>query len=206
MRTRIHHRKQHLRANRDLKDRLIQARVPESLESTLKDEAKKRRLSVSHLIRNVLEDTFELVDGVVAEVDNLVQDSVGLAERMARDAGRIASHARRPLPEREEDRGNEPPEPDQAAADGGAVDEPGAQASRSTAARSEAHGEVPRTPARREISLDHVLAWNKVVLNRQCQCAKCGAALPKGHDAHLGLSQDPSAAPTWLCSACIAAL
>ncbi|HEX7478854.1 MAG TPA: hypothetical protein VF331_13695 [Polyangiales bacterium] len=206
MRTRIHHRKQHLRANRDLKDRLIQARVPESLESTLKDEAKKRRLSVSHLIRNVLEDTFELVDGVVAEVDNLVQDSVGLAERVARDAGRIASHARRPLREPEEGLENEPPEPYQAAADGGDSDERGAAASRSTAARSEARGEAPRPPVSHEISLDHVLAWNKVVLNRECECAKCGAALAKGREAHLGLSQDPSAAPTWLCSACIAAL
>ena len=44
------------------KDRLIQTRVPRDLESTLKREARRRRLTVSHLIRNVLEDAFQLVD------------------------------------------------------------------------------------------------------------------------------------------------
>jgi len=84
------------------KDRLIQTRVPRDLEETLKEEARRRRLSVSHLIRNVLEDTFHLVDGVVTNVDQIVSDSVRLAravgrgalgadERTRRRAGRAAS-------------------------------------------------------------------------------------------------------------------
>ena len=49
------------------KDRLIQTRVPRDLEATLRLEARRRRLTVSHLIRSVLEDAFDLVDDVVAD-------------------------------------------------------------------------------------------------------------------------------------------
>lgn len=73
------------------KDRLIQTRVPRDLEATLKQEARRRRLSVSHLIRSVLEDTFQLVDGVVSDVDQIVTDSVHLARNVRRNAQRIAS-------------------------------------------------------------------------------------------------------------------
>jgi hypothetical protein len=76
------------------KDRLIQTRVPEDLESTLKREARRRRLTVSHLIRNILEDTFQLVDDVVANVDEIVTDSVELAKRVGRDARRVADAMR----------------------------------------------------------------------------------------------------------------
>src|SRR3990172_9147326 len=66
------------------KDRVVQARVPRDLASTLEREARRRRLTVSHLIRNVLEDTFQLVDDVVANVDEIVNDSVELARRGGR--------------------------------------------------------------------------------------------------------------------------
>ncbi len=91
------------------KDRLIQTRVPEKLETTLKKEARRRRTTVSQMIRNILEDTFDLVDGVVANVDQIVSDSVELAQQVGRDARRIGEAARRerapcrdPLPSAEE--------------------------------------------------------------------------------------------------------
>jgi hypothetical protein len=76
------------------KDRLIQTRVPRDLEATLKREARRRKLSVSHLIRSVLEDAFELVDGVVADVDEIVSDSARLARNVRRSAARLASPGR----------------------------------------------------------------------------------------------------------------
>src|SRR5688572_1400991 len=76
------------------KDRLIQTRVPSKLESALKEEAKKRRLTVSHLIRNMLEDTLDLVDTVATGLDDIARSSAGLAEQVARDAGKIAAVAR----------------------------------------------------------------------------------------------------------------
>ncbi len=78
------------------KDRLIQTRVPRDLEATLKEEARRRRLTVSHLIRNVLEDAFDLVDGVVADVDQIVTDSVSLAKSVSRNARRLTSSTRAP--------------------------------------------------------------------------------------------------------------
>ncbi|MEE2729413.1 MAG: hypothetical protein VYA55_01270 [Pseudomonadota bacterium] len=74
-------------AAEERKDRVIQARVPEDLEATLKQAAEKRRMSVSHLIRNVLEDTFTLVDNIVA-------DSSALVEQVSRDAKRVAASVR----------------------------------------------------------------------------------------------------------------
>lgn len=74
-------------AAEERKDRVIQARVPEDLETTLKEAAEKRRMSVSHLIRNVLEDTFTLVDHIVA-------DSSALVEQVSRDARRVAASVR----------------------------------------------------------------------------------------------------------------
>lgn len=70
------------------KDRVIQTRVPKDLESTLKEAAERERVSVSHLIRNVLEDTFNLVDNIIA-------DSAQLVDTVRRDASKLAASARR---------------------------------------------------------------------------------------------------------------
>ena len=94
--TRVPERKDRLIQTRvsERKDRLIQTRVPEQLETTLKEEARRRRTTVSSIIRNLLEDTFQLVDGVVANVDQIVSDSVELAQQVGRDARRIGETAR----------------------------------------------------------------------------------------------------------------
>lgn len=149
------------------KDRLIQTRVPSGLESTLKEEARRRRLSVSHLIRNVLEDTFHLVDNVVLEVDNLVHDSVGLATQIRRDAQKIAANARGIRGSTDPSEAASPPKP-----------------------------EPPPDP------LAHVFAWNPVVLNRAEQCSRCTAAVAKGHEAFVGMSDDATKPRAWLCSDC----
>jgi hypothetical protein len=81
-------------AESQTKDRVVQTRVPRDLESVLKREARRRRLTVSHLIRNVLEDAFALVDGVVANVDDLVTDSVELVRKVGSDARRVAGAVR----------------------------------------------------------------------------------------------------------------
>jgi len=74
-------------AKKDRKDQLVQTRVPGDLSETLREAAKQKRVSVSQLIRNVLEDTFELVDNVVGE-------AVQLGNTVRRDAMRIAESAK----------------------------------------------------------------------------------------------------------------
>ena len=60
------------------KDRLIQTRVPESLESALKEEATRRRLPVSQLVRNILEDTLTIVDATSADGEALLNQARAL--------------------------------------------------------------------------------------------------------------------------------
>ncbi len=74
-------------AKKDRKDQLVQTRVPGELSETLREAAKKNRVTVSQLIRNVLEDTFDLVDNVVGE-------AVHLGNTVKRDALRIAESAK----------------------------------------------------------------------------------------------------------------
>ncbi|MEY4577340.1 MAG: hypothetical protein RL701_2043 [Pseudomonadota bacterium] len=175
----------------------------------LKKEAKRRRLSVSHLIRNVLEDTYKLVDGVISEVDNIVHDSVqlgGLVHREAREIARAASalrtqsNASAPAPkpaekpaveavEDDEDFPDENDEDFEDAEDASAADKP-----------------QPAADAAFEQLTADVYAWNPVVLHRPAQCVRCSSALDRGATANLGLSQQPGAAPRWLCANCLAKL
>lgn len=139
------------------KDRIIQTRVPKDLEATLKEAAERERVSVSHLIRNVLEDTFHLVDNIVA-------DSAQLVDSVRRDALKLAASAR----------GDKP-----------------------RAADAVADSEDP---------LAQVEAWQDVIVNKQCQCQRCGTALGRGQHAFRGLGTAPSQPSVWLCPDCLAAL
>ncbi|MDA8140419.1 MAG: hypothetical protein M0036_17365 [Desulfobacteraceae bacterium] len=169
------------------KDHLIQTRVDDNLQQVLKKEAKKRRLTVSHLLRNVLEETFGLVDGVLNDVDTIISDSIGLAQNVTRDAKKIARTAlrKRAVPNDEETIGG--PESDEFR------DDPDS-------------GEpdiVNKPPGLTPSPLDSIYAWNPVVLNQDARCSKCGGLIEKGRQGFAGLSDDPSLKRQWLCQACI---
>jgi hypothetical protein len=59
--------------SRQTKDRVLQARIPRDLDEELRDHAQQLGLSVSTVVRNVLLNTFELVEGVVADSANLAR-------------------------------------------------------------------------------------------------------------------------------------
>jgi hypothetical protein len=175
--------------DRPRKDRLIQTRVPQDLESTLKDEARKRRLSVSHLIRNVLEDTFSLVDNVVSEVDRVVTDSVEMVATVKRDAARLAATARGHTSHREPRRrdvdvidteGSEVPEPP-------SPSEPPA---------------APEPPLANGPLAD-VYGFQELVLNRPATCANCGTQIVRGARAYLGMTDRPELPRVWVCQDCL---
>ena len=50
------------------KDRVLQARIPEHLDEELRDRAEQLGLSVSTVVRNVLLNTFELVEVVEEKI------------------------------------------------------------------------------------------------------------------------------------------
>jgi hypothetical protein len=165
-------------SERTRKDRLIQTRVPQDLESTLKDEARRRRLSVSHLIRNVLEDTFNLVDNVVVEVDRVVSDSVTMAKTFQRDAQRLAATARGQTAHREGDVSRAAPAVSEEPAPAEAV-----------------------SPEASEDPLAAVFAWQELVLNRPANCARCASEIRRGERAFLGQSDKPQR--LWVCRWCL---
>ncbi len=142
---------------------------------------------MSHLIRNLLEDSFKLVDNIVENVDDLVQDSIGLAEQLKRDAQRIGARAKEATSSAGKSAPPGAPETDQTEAD----DEQPANAS--------GRGETCS-------DLSDVLAWNEVTLNRAAVCAGCGDELARGKTAHMGIGGTGDGPPPWLCGTCISNL
>jgi len=66
-------RKDKPRKRRPTKDKVLQARIPEELDDQLRGRAEKLGLSVSTVVRNVLFNTFNLVEGVVADSAQLAR-------------------------------------------------------------------------------------------------------------------------------------
>jgi hypothetical protein len=192
--------------DRQRKDRLIQTRVPQNLESTLKDEARKRRLSVSHLIRNVLEDTFHLVDNVVSEVDRVVADSVGMAQTLKRDAQRLAATARGQTSHREGAAESEVPASASAPQAVASPETPPHGVSSSPPPDPDSASSEPpadEADALRSGALADVFGFQELVLNRTASCASCGSAIARGTHAFLGMTDQPGPR-VWVCPACIA--
>jgi hypothetical protein len=66
-------------ATDDKKERVIHTRVSETLESELKERANGLGISVSNLVRNVLQNTFGLVEAIVADSHNVARSARGEA-------------------------------------------------------------------------------------------------------------------------------
>ncbi len=62
---------------RQTKDRVLQARIPEQLDDELRDRAEQLGLSVSTVVRNVLFNTFNLVEGVVSDSADIARAITG---------------------------------------------------------------------------------------------------------------------------------
>ncbi len=74
--------------SRQTKDRVLQARIPRHLDEELRDHAEQLGLSVSTVVRNVLLNTFELVEGVVADsTESGAGDPGAKAQEPARATG-----------------------------------------------------------------------------------------------------------------------
>ncbi|MFT4520104.1 MAG: hypothetical protein ACI9JM_002504 [Halioglobus sp.] len=61
------------RNRQQAKDRVLQARIPEQLDEELRGRAEQLGLSVSTIVRNVLLNTFDLVEGVVSDSSQIAR-------------------------------------------------------------------------------------------------------------------------------------
>ncbi len=79
--------------DRERHERVIHTRVPESLEAELKERAEELGVSVSNLVRNVLNHALGLVDGVIRDSEQIARSA-----RDGIDAGVRAARGGRPRP------------------------------------------------------------------------------------------------------------
>jgi hypothetical protein len=62
-------------SEREPKERVLHTRVPERLEAELKDRAAEMGVSVSNLVRNVLQHALGLVNDIVADSEQIVRSA-----------------------------------------------------------------------------------------------------------------------------------
>ncbi len=74
--------------NDDRKEKIIHARVPEDLDRELKMNAGRLGLSVSNLVRNVLQNAFGLVEGIVVDSAEVARTARGETAPVAPLVGR----------------------------------------------------------------------------------------------------------------------
>lgn len=68
------------RSSRQTKDKVLQARIPDDLDEELRDRARTLGLSVSSIVRNVLLNTFDLVESVVADSSQIASAVKGKSQ------------------------------------------------------------------------------------------------------------------------------
>jgi len=159
----------------------LHTRISDDLDEALQDAARRLRVPVSNLVRNVLEDVFDVVEAVTENVGGFVEDVVEEAQDLGRRwEGRFRertaeARARRFHHERSE-RGER---------------EPG-------------HTPPPEPPAPESARSDFpdVAAWQPLVMNTVQDCAGCGRTLRRGDDAYLAVG-GARPGPTFLCETCL---
>ena len=153
----------------------MHTRISDDLDEALQDAARRLRVPVSNLVRNVLEDVFDVVEAVTDNVGGFVEDVVEEAQNLGRRwEGRFRertdqARARRVEVEREEVPAAAAPPP---------VAEP---------ARSE---------------FPDVAAWQPLVMNTVQDCAGCGRAMRRGDNAYLAVG-GARPCPLFLCEPCL---
>lgn len=194
---------------RGRKERVLHTRISEQLAEDIRRVAEDLRVPVSNLVRNVLEETFSVVESVTDNLGTWLEDvatEVGQARGSPRHRPRRwARHWARERDGEEmvwENTWEEtPPAGPETRTQGGppAGGSPGTQGE-SPAERAAAPGAAPTAGDRPDFS--QVLGWQPLVLNRPQSCADCGRLLVRGDRAYLGLTQI-GVSGLVLCRACM---
>ena len=158
----------------------MHTRISDDLDEALQDAARRLRVPVSNLVRNVLEDVFDVVEAVTENVGGFVEDVVEEAQHLGRRwEGRFRERTTEARARRVEVERNETPP----AAPSAAAPPP--------AAPESARSEFP-----------DVAAWQPLVMNAVQECAGCGRVMRRGDNAYLAVGGSRPG-PTFLCEPCL---
>ncbi|MEX2208474.1 MAG: ribbon-helix-helix domain-containing protein [Myxococcota bacterium] len=154
----------------------MHTRISDDLDEALQDAARRLRVPVSNLVRNVLEDVFDVVEAVTENVGGFVEDVVEEATDLGRRwEGRFRERTAEARARRVEvDRDDTPPAP--------------------------AKPPAPEPVARAEFP--DVAAWQPLVMNTVHECAGCGRSMRRGDNAYLAVG-GLRPGPTFLCEPCL---
>ena len=196
------------------KERVLHTRISEDLAEDIRRLADELRLPVSNLVRNVLEETFSVVEAMSDDVGDLFDDVLGEAEaarermrrRRARRAGAPSDvdDARHRRAADDPDDAGAPTRSAAAEVDASDPAEASDRTDRASGAdRAEGFARERATPEVNDADrFEHVLAWQPLVSNRAAICAACSASLERGERVLVSIGESGLGFDTVLCSSC----
>ena len=166
----------------------MHTRISDDLDEALQDAARRLRVPVSNLVRNVLEDVFDVVEAVTENMGGFVEDVVEEAQSLGRRwegrwRERTADARAKQVAFDREERTRRP-----------APAEPPPAAPAAPAAGTDAAHASPEFP--------DVAAWQPLVMNAAQSCAGCGREMRRGDAAYLAVG-GVRPGPTFLCEPCL---
>ncbi|HBZ68571.1 MAG TPA: hypothetical protein DEP35_01970 [Deltaproteobacteria bacterium] len=200
---------------RGRKERVLHTRISEQLAEDIRRVAEDLRVPVSNLVRNVLEETFSVVESVTDNLGTWLED-------VATEVGRGSPGARRHRWARPRAREREGEEAAGGERDEAAWEKPWEEPSPASPKKDPEDGlGAPSSPAREgetpperpadsggapspggRPDFSQVLGWQPLVMNRPQSCADCERLLVRGDRAYLGLTQS-GVSGLVLCRACM---
>ncbi len=186
----------------------MHTRISRELDQALRSAAEDLRVPVSNLVRNLLEDAFDVVETVTESIGSLVDDVVGeaqeLKDRFRDDWQMPTREAVRQARERVRRARGEARERFRQATQW-ADREPAPEAEQAPEAPPSAGPDREEPPGAGLPEFPGIMGWQPFVLNTAQDCAGCGRSLARGGRAYLGISATGRPA-SYLCGDCIDAL
>lgn len=159
----------------------MHTRISEQLSDDIRRVADDLRVPVSNLVRNVLEEAFNVAETVTENMGDLIEEVIEDAERVGRRVQYMAKEwsEEAAAAAEEAETGFAP------AADG---DEP----------------EPDEDPGPPRPEFPDVIGWQPLALNRITECSDCNRPMQRNERAFVGLARS-GLSDTFLCRACFEA-
>ena len=158
------------------KEKMLNLRIGEDLEGKLRSESERLKMPVSSLVRNILDNAFDLVDGVTRNVGDLVEDVVEDAVGVGGAFRSAVKDVLGAAPCADVGNGN---------------------------GNGDAECDKPEQPRSAADLVDEVSVWSEVTIGKPAACASCSTAIPRWFKAHAGECDDAVGGLLYLCEPCM---